>query len=78
MMDKLFGQFGGMMNMLKGGANPQMMMNMMTQGNPKMVEAFKWAQEQCKQNGGNIEQYVRQEFQKSGMDVDSIRKQFGI
>ena len=77
-MEGLFKQFGGMMSMLRGGANPDAMINMMAQGNPQMSDAFKWAQEQCKQNGSNLEQFVRQEFQKSGIDVDSIRKQFGI
>jgi hypothetical protein len=66
--------FGQMMGMFKGGMNPQSMMGAM--GNPRMTEAFKWAQEQCKDK--NAEKNLRNMFKENGLDLDSMRKQFGV
>jgi len=67
-------EFGSMMQMFQGGMNPQNMLGMM--GNPRMTEAFKWAQEQCQKP--NAEQELRKMFQDAGLDLDSMRKQFGV
>lgn len=67
-------EFGSMMNMFKGGMNPQSMLGMM--GNPRMVEAFKWAQEQMK--NPDAEKNLRSMFEEAGVDLESMRKQFGI
>jgi len=69
-----FNEFGQMMNMFKGGMNPQSMIGMMS--DPRMAEAFKYAQEQCKDP--NAESNLRKMFQEKNLDLDSLRKQFGV
>jgi len=68
-------QFQQMMNLMKGGADPNALMNLMGANNPAFQQAMQFCQGKSPQE---IESIVRQEFQRQGMDINAVMQQLGI
>ena len=63
--------------LLKGG-NPMMMLGQMGGGNSPIAQAIQQAQREAQTQGGSFEQYVRNEFQRAGLDLEGVRRTLGI
>ena len=62
------GQIKNMMNMVKAAQNPQAMMQMMAQQNPKMQQAMNFIQ----QNGGNAKSAFYKLAEQQGINPDDV------
>jgi len=63
--------FGKMMNIMKGGFNIDDIVD-----DPELLAAYKYAKEQC--NNKNAASNLQNEFKSAGLDLSSLRQQFGI
>ena len=73
----MLSKFGSMMSMMKGG-DPSALLGQMAGRDSGMSRAIAEAHQLQNQHGNNLEQYVRSEFQKSGLDIQEVRRTLGI
>jgi len=75
----LFSQFGQMMNVFKGGGNPMNMMSQFAGKGTPMATAFAEGQKHYNEKGASgLEEFVKEEFRKSGLDIQEVRRTLGI
>jgi len=73
---RLMGDFAPMLNVFKSGGNPMsMIQNMM---GPQRYQEFQSFMRQAQQSQQNPEDFVKQQFQQSGIDLGELRKTLGI
>lgn len=65
------GEMRNLINMFKSGGNPMQVIQMLAGRNPQLQPIV-----QALQNGGNLEQMVRQICRERNINVDEFMKQF--
>lgn len=61
-----------LINLIKGGGNPQQMLSSMAQSNPQLQEIMQMLQGK---NGADIEKIARQLYANKGMDINAAIQQ---